>query len=118
EIKKDLWVIPAARMKSGHEHSVPLTRLVLAQLPFRPVSDVTLAKTIKRYTDSPATTHGMRSCFRDWAGDMTHFARDVVEQPLAHVIDNEVEAAYRRSTALAKRRELMEAWATYCASKT
>jgi hypothetical protein len=33
---------------------------------------------------------------------------------LAHAVDDETEAAYRRSTALVKRRELMEAWADYC----
>jgi integrase len=61
------------------------------------------------------TTHGFRSSFRDWAGDHTAFARDVVEAALAHAIENKAEAAYRRSDALEKRRKLMTAWATYCA---
>lgn len=26
------------------------------------------------------TTHGMRSTFRDWAGDATEFPRDLIEQ--------------------------------------
>jgi hypothetical protein len=34
---------------------------------------------------------------------------------LAHTIDDEVEAAYRRGELLEKRRKLMEAWAHYCA---
>jgi len=34
---------------------------------------------------------------------------------LAHVVGDKVEAAYRRGTALEKRRKLMEAWAKYCA---
>jgi hypothetical protein len=33
---------------------------------------------------------------------------------LAHEIDDDTEAAYRRGKALAKRRKLMEAWAQYC----
>jgi integrase len=63
-----------------------------------------------------ATVHGFRSSFRDWAGDSTAFPRDVVEAALAHAIENKVEAAYRRSDALEKRRKLMGAWATFCAS--
>jgi hypothetical protein len=32
---------------------------------------------------------------------------------LAHTIQNQVEAAYRRGDLLDKRRELMQAWADY-----
>jgi len=114
EVKESTWTIPAIRMKAEREHKVPLTDLALAQLPFRPVSDVTLSNCIARHTDATATTHGMRSTFRDWAGDCTNFPRDIAEMALAHAVDDETEAAYRRSTALAKRRELMTAWANYC----
>jgi len=114
EVKGDLWTIPAMRMKGEREHKVPLTPLALAQLPFRPVSDVTLSNCIARHINTPATTHGMRSTFRDWAGDCTSFPRDIAEMALAHAVSDETEAAYRRSTALVKRRELMTTWATYC----
>jgi integrase len=103
-------------MKAEREHKVPLTDLALAQLPFRPVSDVTLSNCIARHTNSPATTHGMRSTFRDWAGDCTAFPCEIAEMALAHAVDDKTEAAYRRSTALAKRRALMNEWADYCAS--
>jgi hypothetical protein len=46
-------------------------------------------------------------CLRHWAGYMTNFPRDVCDQALAHVVENETEAAYRRGTALEKRRLLM-----------
>jgi integrase len=101
-------------MKAGKTHMVPLTAAALAQLPLRPVSNVTLLACIKRHTKTPATTHGFRSTFSDWAGDATNFQRGVIEMSLAHSIGNATEAAYRRGTALAKRRELMQAWATYC----
>jgi integrase len=116
EVKGDLWTIPAIRMKAEREHKVPLTDLALAQIPFRPVSDVTLSNCIARHTNSPATTHGMRSTFRDWAGDCTTFPREIAEMALAHAVGDETEVAYRRSTALAKRRALMDEWADYCAS--
>jgi len=59
------------------------------------------------------TTHGCRSSFRDWAGDETRFERDIAEMALAHKVGDETEQAYRRGTALKKRRQLMEAWARY-----
>jgi len=61
------------------------------------------------------TVHGMRSAFRDWAGDATSFPRDLAEQALSHAVGNEVELAYRRSDALERRRKMMEAWAAFCA---
>jgi hypothetical protein len=42
------------------------------------------------------------------------FERETIEHALAHKLPDKVEAAYRRSTALQKRRLLMEAWAGYC----
>ena len=57
-----------------------------------------------------ATVHGFRSSFRDWAGNVSNFPREVTETALAHVIGDKAEQAYRRSDALEKRRKLMEAW--------
>ena len=68
---------------------------------------------VLRRMNVAVTTHGFRSSFRDWAGEETHFPREVCEAALAHSIENKTEAAYRRGTALEKRRELMQAWAKY-----
>jgi integrase len=59
------------------------------------------------------TVHGFRSAFRDWAGERTHFPREVAEAALAHLVGDAVERAYRRGDALEKRRELMDAWAVF-----
>jgi integrase len=59
------------------------------------------------------TTHGFRSSFRDWAGEVSSFQWEVIEAALAHRVGDATERAYRRGDALAKRRELMEAWADY-----
>jgi predicted GNAT family acetyltransferase len=40
-------------------------------------------------------------------------ASDFAEMALAHKVGDEVEQAYRRGTALKKRRQLMETWARY-----
>ena len=60
------------------------------------------------------TAHGFRSSFRDWTGNEPHFPRELAEHALAHVIGDKAEQAYRRSTALERRRKLMGAWAAYC----
>ena len=63
--------------------------------------------------DIGAVPHGFRSSFRDWAAERTNIAREVCEEALAHVNPNQIEAAYRRSTMFAKRRDLMDTWARY-----
>ena len=62
-----------------------------------------------------ATLHGLRSMFRDWCGERTNFERQIIEFALAHKLPDRVEAAYRRETAVEKRRKLMQSWASYCA---
>lgn len=113
EIKSDLWTVPAIRMKSERVHLVPLTAAALDCLPVPRVSDVSLSNCIGRHTATQATTHGFRSTFRDWAGDETDASWETAEAALAHVVGDETEAAYRRGTALKKRRMLMEQWAEY-----
>ncbi|MDP3553262.1 site-specific integrase [Methylocystis sp.] len=134
EIDKEArtWTVPAERMKAGKEHVVPLCGRALeiieaarqratCDLVFgggvadRPISDTAMTKALRLASpDKAATLHGMRSSFRDWAGDKTGFEREIAEGCLAHAVGNQVELAYRRGSALEKRRELMEAWASYC----
>ncbi len=63
------------------------------------------------------TAHGFRSTFRDWAGEVSTFPREVAEAALAHTVGDATERAYRRGDALEKRRKLMEAWAGYVEPK-
>jgi integrase len=69
---------------------------------------------LRRMQIENATVHGFRSSFRDWAGNVSSFPREVTETALAHVIGDKAEQAYRRGDALDKRRDLMDAWASYC----
>jgi integrase len=126
-----VWTVPAERMKAGREHRVPLCPRALAiveqlapgepdgfvfagQRRGRPLSNMAMEMMLRRMGIGNATVHGFRSSFRDWAGDVSSFAREVIEGALAHAIRDETEQAYRRSDALEKRRKLMEAWAAYC----
>lgn len=131
DTKAKTWTIPAERMKAGKEHVVPLTPRALeiieakrqratshfifeGAVDNRPISDTAMTKALRLAAkDKTATVHGLRSTFRDWAGDKTTFDRDVAEAALAHAVRDATEASYRRETALEKRRELMAAWGGY-----
>jgi integrase len=82
---------------------------------FPGVSGHRLWKFLRTLTDA-TTVHGFRSSFRDWAAERTNFAREAAELALAHRVGDDVEEAYLRGELLAKRRQLAEAWARYCAS--
>jgi integrase len=82
----------------------------------RPLSDMTLLK-ILRCANIPYTVHGFRSAFRDWAAEQTSYPGEVAEAALAHTVANKVEAAYRRTNYLDKRRVMMADWAIYCTSQ-
>jgi integrase len=132
DLKKQLWVVPAQRMKSHREHRVPLSPAAIAVLkrmphfdggyvfsahnPENPLCNMALLMTLGRMNRSDITAHGFRSTFRDWAAECTNFPTETVEMALAHVIENKTEAAYRRGDLFEKRRQLMDAWATFCAA--
>jgi hypothetical protein len=59
------------------------------------------------------TVHGSRSSFKDWATEATTFPNEISEAALAHLTGDQVERAYRRTDALERRRELMDAWARF-----
>lgn len=136
DFDKSLWTVPAERMKMGEKHEVPLSgrsveilvelksnstnhRFVFPGQPRksdgdeRPLSSMAMLMLLRRM-GYMVTMHGFRSSARDWAGDCTPFPREVIEHALAHKAGDSVEVAYRRSTALAKRAELMQAWEAYC----
>lgn len=112
-----VWTVPPERMKGKREHRVPLSDRaaeIAALLGGKfDLSSMAMAMLLRRM-EVDATVHGFRSSFRDWAGNETHFPREVCEAALAHTIENKAERAYRRSDALDKRRALMKAWADFC----
>jgi len=127
EVDGDVWTIPEGRMKAAKEHRVPLCAralAIVAEMRALRINDfvfpgkrarmhsMALSDVLARLK-AEATVHGFRSSFRDWSGNETNFPREVCEAALAHTLQG-VEAAYRRSDALEKRRALMNAWAAYC----
>ena len=135
DLKARLWTVPADRMKAGVKHVVPLSDAAMAvfeqaasfkmpctdlvfpgQKPKLPLSDMTLLKVIRDMA-AGVTVHGFRSSFRDWAAEETSFPGEVAEAALAHTIPNKVEAAYRRTDFLAKRRAMMAEWGAFCSGQ-
>ena len=131
DLESAVWTVPAMRMKAGAEHRVPLSNAAVALLKAMPrfldndlvfpaprggqLSDMSLTAVLRRMKVD-AVPHGFRSTFRDWAGEMTNYPRDLAEQALAHTLKDKVEAAYRRGDALEKRRAMMQEWADFCST--
>lgn len=122
--KKALWLIPGQRMKADVDHEVPLVPEALellkgldADAPPFDLSENAMLYFLQR--DPPKglgfkyTVHGLRSTFRDWVSETTHYPREVAEMSLAHQIKDKTEAAYRRRKLRAKRILLMEDWYRY-----
>jgi integrase len=127
DLDRAVWTIPAARMKAGREHRVPLGQQAVEILrrakelagndelvfpgasPGRPMSNMVFLMALRRM-QLGVTAHGFRSAFRDWAAEQTNFPREACEMALAHTIADKTEAAYRRADLFAKRRDLMIAW--------
>jgi integrase len=59
-----------------------------------------------------ATTHGFRSTFRDWCGE-NGVDRELAERCIAHKVGSDAENAYARSSLIARRRPIMEAWGAF-----
>ena len=130
DLEKALWTVPAARMKAGREHRVPLSTRALEIAKAQPeglflfaggkekqgLSDMALLEVLRRMGRDGLTVHGFRSTFRDWASERTSYPREVCEMALAHAISDKVEAAYRRGDLFEKRRKLMLDWEKFCES--
>jgi integrase len=130
--KDSTWTVPASRAKTGREHVVPLSTgagAVLREMePLRDIgggyifpgrkhkglSQMTLLALLQRRMKREVTVHGFRSAFRDWCGDEGDVPRELAEASLAHLVKNATERAYRRKTAIERRRKVMQAWAHYC----
>lgn len=126
------WTIPAARMKAGREHRIPLSAAALALLQTmpklegtdlvfpgrdteKPLSDMSMTLQMRRMKVD-AVPHGFRSTFVDWAAERTSYPVELREMALAHTLPNKTQAAYQRGDLFDKRRSLMNDWAAYIES--
>ena len=133
DFDKELWVVPAERMKGKREHRVPLSSACIDLLRnlYREdgnpnifvgarqprLSNTGLSEVLKRL-GRQETVHGFRSSFSDWAHEQTAHSDHTIEISLAHKVGTKVEQAYRRGNMFDKRRRLMADWARHCTTPT
>jgi integrase len=125
DFDRRVWTVPAERTKREREFQIPLSDgamavlaealkirsddLIFSRGDDRKLPPLAFLRTLN-LMGIKATTHGMRSMFRDWAGNETPTPKDVCEQALGHAVGDQTEQAYRRQDALGKRRILMAQW--------
>lgn len=137
-----VWRIPAARMKMGREHLVPLSAqaaLIASRMvstatgdhlfpgthPDKPLSENTMIYALYRLGyHSRQTIHGFRGLASTWANEqlvefgkpamwIRKYHEDWVEMQLAHSEKNDVRGAYNAAEYLAPRRRMMQDWADF-----
>lgn len=132
DLDKEMWTIPAGKMKTRIEHRVPLSRQAIAVLrsiqPLtgtgryvfpgprngRPLSEngVNMAIRSMGYARDQMTAHGFRAMASTLLNEHGH-RPDVIEAQLAHKGADKIRAVYNRAQYMEDRRQLMQAWADY-----
>ena len=134
DFDKHEWRIPAARMKMGEPHIVPLSKQAIgilrelqpltgagrylfpgARSITRPMSENTVNAALRRlgYDKDTMTGHGFRSMASTILNEQGTWNRDAIERQLAHGERDSVRAAYNYAEHLPERRRMMQAWADY-----
>ena len=128
---KDLWVIPGERMKTGHDHVVPLTdplkdlleslkkisgdeEFVFASpwsrgTPYINPSSIN-QHFIRMGYKGVQTAHGLRRTALTAGQDVLGFSAETIQRQMAHAIGDKVRQAYDDSALLEERRKFMTAW--------
>ena len=127
------WVIPAARMKMGKEHIVPLADQAIEILldqkdmfgqwdhifpspvkPQKSISNNTILGALKRMGyQGRMTGHGFRSLAMGAIKQELGYRHEVVDRQLAHTPKSKIDKAYDRAAFLNERTEMMQKWADY-----
>jgi integrase len=140
DFQSRIWTVPEDRMKAERVHYVPLSEACLNLLnrigtdaysdflfPGNGreghLSDAAMLTLLKRMgyrgkDTSMITVHGFRSTLMDWMENETSYQRDLGEHALSHAVGSQAFRAYARGSELERRRQMMEAWGSYCAGTT
>ncbi|MFC6337772.1 DUF4102 domain-containing protein [Pseudomonas sp. CCM 7891] len=130
DLEAAIWSLPGERMKMRVAFVIPLAEEVVELVKSIPrdegsvflfpgqgktgVMHANAVRTLLHAMEyEHITRHGFRSSFRDWAGECTHYPREVCEMALAHDERDQTEGAYSRSNFLDKRRLLMNDWSKF-----
>ena len=132
--EKNLWEIPASKMKMNLDHLVPLCRQareLLTQIhkltgrakyvfpsargASRPLSEngVRTALRSLEFDNNTMTPHGFRATARTILDEELECRVDFIEHQLAHAVRDANGRAYNRTTHLEGRTKMMQQWADY-----
>ena len=133
DLAKNIWTVPASRIKSGKEFKLPLpTQAVTVFRTLEPITfkdptsyvfpsaskygvlaENTLRLALHRL-GFKVTVHGMRSLITNVLNEKG-FNRDAIERQLDHQEQNKVRASYLRSDFMDERIQMMQWFADWCA---
>lgn len=114
-------IVPlATQAKEILEDLQPLTRRSEFVFPGvrsakRPMSENTVTAALRYlgYDGDTITGHGFRAMARTVLDEVLGFRPDYIEHQLAHAVRDPLGRAYNRTTHLAERKKMMQAWADY-----
>ena len=132
DLEAAIWRIPAAKMKMGTEHIVPLSRQAVALLrevylhshmrsvvfpnirrPDEGISNTSINRLIETIGFGGVISgHGFRATAATMLREQG-FADHLVELQLAHTDRNKVRASYNHAKYIEERRVMMQTWADY-----
>ncbi len=131
-MEKELWEVPAERMKKNKAHIVPLSKQAMNLLEvIRPLSgtrefifpaDKNPRQSANSQTANMAlkragfkgrlVAHGMRALASTTLNEQG-FDADVIEAALAHTDKNTIRATYNRADYIKRRRAMMQWWSDH-----
>lgn len=132
--EKEVWSIPAERMKMRRPHSVPLSRQVLSYLKElaemtrangyifpafhswrRPMCENTMNQAFRRmgFSTSQVTAHGLRTTASTLLNESGKWSPDAIERSLAHADANIIRATYNRGVYWEERVAMHQWWSDY-----
>ena len=134
DLEKQIWTVPASRMKMKRLHTKPLSRQAIEILTklhaisgprgflfpavgkrSRPMSENTMNDALERMgvPKDQHVPHGFRSSASTLLNDSNLFSADAVERELAHQDTDSIRRAYRRGDLMAERIKMAQWWADY-----
>ncbi|MFQ3246466.1 MAG: integrase [Arenicella sp.] len=133
DFEKNIWEIPASKMKRDRDHLVPLSTRVIEILeevkkynhnhqyvfaspnkPRNPLSNNAILQLLKRMGyQGKMTGHGFRHLASTTLNELG-YNRDAIENQLAHV-DSSTRGVYNKAELLSERIKMMDEWSVYLA---
>ena len=134
DFEREVWDIPAGRMKMRNPHRVPLSRQVIALLEElrrfsgggrllfpsprqkdKAISNMAMLSGLRRigYSKEDVSAHGFRASARTILAERVGVDPAHIEAQLAHKVKDSLGTAYNRTQFLDARKKLMQTWADY-----